>query len=77
MVEAPLHTDVEPEIGPGVEGADVETDKIFNVEDRLLTPQTLFAVTEIDPVAVPAVALIEFVVLLPLQPESAVGSVQV
>ena len=60
-----------PEIVPGWAGA------VFTVTTRVRAmevPQLLFATTEIVPPELPAVALIVFDALVPLQPE---GKVQV
>ena len=56
-----------PEIAPGCEGAEVPI-ATANVVVALL-PHELFALTVIDPPALPTVAAIEFVVEVPDQPE--------
>ena len=68
----PEHIVVLPLIVPGVRGAlaDTVTDNICAEEK----PQELFAVTEISPPVAPAVAFIDVVVDVPVQPD---GSTQV
>ena len=60
-------TDVLPLMAPGWAGTEqlTATDKVL----AALEPQLLFAFTEIVPPADPAVAVIEVVVEVPLQPE--------
>jgi hypothetical protein len=74
---APLTVDIEyvlllpeqiidgPEIVPGVDGILItDTDKVSAVLD----PQALFAATVISPLVAPAVVVILFVELVPVQP---------
>ena len=76
MVEAPLHTDVEPEIGPGVEGAVaivITTAKVCGV---LAPHEELPAATVMLPPAAPAVYVADVPDgFVPLQP-AVVGRVQ-
>jgi hypothetical protein len=71
VFETPEHTEVFPLITPGVGGAEFTViAKVCGAEE----PQLLFAVTKIFPLEEPAVAFIEFVVDVPVQP---FGSVHV
>lgn len=67
MVETPLHRDIEPEIGPGVEGADaIVTAKVCGV---LAPHEELPAATVMLPPAAPAVYVAEVPDgFVPLQP---------
>ena len=71
MVETPEHIEASPAIAPGAAGT------LFAVTASSLAEDTqvpLFAVTEISPEVALAVASMEFVADVPLQPP---GSVQV